>query len=264
MIQMTDGDMLHYLLPWYVNGTLSSGERAGFKTHLGSCVACQRARQTLLVLQSEVEQQGESLFEDHPSSQELVAFARNELSEDESGRVQRHLVLCSPCALEKRWVLGDAAGQQGLRAVSQRTNLRRFFIPLAAAASLILAVTLWPLLQQQDGGTARTGLVDVYFLDSTARAAESQVLQVPADAESFTLFLQVDALPEELPLVVEVLDTEDNSLYQGIQGNSLVRDTFLALNCRRSDFPDGDYVARVRSQADVDAAWTEFPFQVRS
>jgi hypothetical protein len=107
--------------------------------------------------------------------------------------------------------------------------------------------------------------VDVYFLDSTVRAAEPQVLEVPADAASFTLFLQVDALPEDLPLVVEVLDAAGNSLYRGIQDDSLVRDTFLVLNCRRSQFPDGDYVARVRSQAADDAAtWTEYPFQVLS
>lgn len=264
MVQMTDGDMLHYLLPWYVNGTLSSGERAGFEAHLGGCAACQRARQTLLVLRSEIEQQGESLFEDHPSSLDLVAFARNELPEEESGRVQRHLVLCGPCALEKRWVLGDAAGQQVARTSPQRTSLRRYFMPLAAAAGLILAVTLWPLLQQQDGGTAGTRLVDVYFLDSTVRAAEPQILQVPADVASFTLFLQVDALPEELPLEVEVLDAAGNSIYQGVQDDSLVRDTFLVLNCGRSDFPDGDYVARVRSKATADAVWTEYPFQVRS
>lgn len=261
---MTDGDMLHYLLPWYVNGTLSSGERAGFETHLASCAACQRARQTLLVLQLEIEQQGESLFEDHPSSQDLVAFARNELSGDESGRVQRHLVLCGPCALEKRWVLGDPAGQQRVRTSPWRTHLRRTFLPLAAAAGLILAVALWPFLQQQAGGTAGTGLVEVYFLDSTVRAAETEVLHVSAEAMSFTLFLQVDALPEELPLEVEVLDPEGNSLYQGIQGESLVRDTFLVLHCLRSDFPDGRYMARVRSQADGDAMWMEYPFEVRS
>jgi hypothetical protein len=169
-----------------------------------------------------------------------------------------------PCALEKRWVLGDAAGQQVVRTSPQRTNLRRYFIPLAAAASLILAVALWPLLQQQDGGTAKTGFVEVYFLDSTARAAEPQVVDVAADAASFTLFLQVDALPEELPLEVEVLDAAGHSIYQGVQDDSLVRDTFLVLNCGRSDFPDGDYVARVRSKAAADAVWTEYPFQVRS
>lgn len=264
MVQVNDGDTRHYLLPWYVNGTLSSGERAGFETHLGGCAACQRARQTLLVLRSEIEQQGESLFEDHPSSQDLVAFARNELSEDDAGRVQRHLVLCNPCALEKRWVMGDAAGQQVPRTSPQRTSLRRYFMPLAAAAGLILAVALWPLLKQQSGDTAGTGLVDVYFLDSTVRAAEPQVLEVPDDAASFTLFLQVDALPEELPLQVEVLDAAGNSIYQGIQDDSLVRDTFLVLNCLRSQFPDGDYRARVRSQAATDTAWTEYPFRVGS
>ena len=120
---MNDGDMLHYLLPWYVNGTLSSGERAGFEAHLEGCAACQRARQTLMALQSEIEQQGESLFENHPSSQDLVAFARNELSPDDAGRVQRHIVLCSPCALEKRWILGDAAGQQAARVSQHRSGL---------------------------------------------------------------------------------------------------------------------------------------------
>lgn len=120
------------------------------------------------------------------------------------------------------------------------------------------------LVQADDDGAAGTGLVEVYFLDSTVRAAEMQVLHVSAEAMSFTLFLQVDALPEELPLEVEVLDPEGNSLYQGIQGESLVRDTFLVLHCLRSDFPDGRYMARVRSQADGDAMWMEYPFEVRS
>jgi hypothetical protein len=43
-----------------------------------------------------------------------------------------------------------------------------------------------------------------------------------------------------------------------------VRDTFLVLNCLRDQFPDGDYIARVRSRDDAGAAWTEYPFQVRS
>ncbi|MCH7571187.1 MAG: hypothetical protein IH919_11580, partial [Deltaproteobacteria bacterium] len=52
-------------------------------------------------------------------------------------------------------------------------------------------------------------------------AAEPQVLQVHADVAAFTLFLQVDALPEELPLEVEVLDAAGNSIYQGVQDDSL-------------------------------------------
>jgi hypothetical protein len=133
---------------------------------------------------------------------------------------------------------------------------------MAAAAALILAVALWPLLLEKESGTAGTGLVDVYFLDSTVRAAEPEVLEVPAGAGSFTLFLQVDLLPEELPLEVEVLDAGGALLYQGVQGTALVRDTFVVLNCERSDFPDGDYTARVRSQSADGAGWTEYRFQV--
>jgi hypothetical protein len=161
--------------------------------------------------------------------------------------------------------MGEAAGQQAPAETSPRSavSLRRYFLPVAAAAALLLAVALWPLLLQKDG-TAGTGLVEVYFLDSTVRAAEPEVLEVPAGAGSFTLFLQVDLLPEELPLDVELLDVSGDLLYQGMQGTALVRDTFVVIHCRRSDFPDGDYTARVRSQASDGTGWTEYAFQGRS
>ena len=38
---MNDGDMLHYLLPWYVNGTLSEDQAALVREHIETCDDCQ-------------------------------------------------------------------------------------------------------------------------------------------------------------------------------------------------------------------------------
>src|SRR4051812_22598037 len=77
------------LLPWYLNGTLESGELAEVRQHLETCERCRAALAET--------GQAWSVFTQHVPAQDLVALA---WGEDPSLAAEEHLAACAECAAE--------------------------------------------------------------------------------------------------------------------------------------------------------------------
>ena len=68
-------DRPHDLLPWYANGTLGEEDSRVFREHLRQCDACREEMDAIEQIRGELEQRGDALLEDHPTSEQLVATA---------------------------------------------------------------------------------------------------------------------------------------------------------------------------------------------
>jgi hypothetical protein len=77
------------LLPWLLNGTLESGERAEVWSHLETCASCRRSLAET--------REAWSVFAQHLPSQDLVTLAWGEAP---SEAVEEHLASCARCAAE--------------------------------------------------------------------------------------------------------------------------------------------------------------------
>ena len=89
-------DRSHDLLPWYANGTLGEDESRAFREHLRQCEACREEMDAIEQIRSELEQHGEALLEEHPTSERLVATVSGELKGPEAATVRRHIALLPP------------------------------------------------------------------------------------------------------------------------------------------------------------------------
>ncbi len=80
-------------LPWFLNGSLPSAERAEVRTHLATCDACRAAlAETRL---------GYRIFSAHVPAEALVEYAWDRTPEGiDSGLVERHLAECPECTAE--------------------------------------------------------------------------------------------------------------------------------------------------------------------
>lgn len=68
------------LLPWYLNGTLTGGERAQVEAHLSACLPCRRELEAQRALQSAV-----SALPQHPELSRALAHAHAQLDAAERG-----------------------------------------------------------------------------------------------------------------------------------------------------------------------------------
>jgi hypothetical protein len=265
---------LHELLPWYVAGTLGAGETKAFETHLGRCPDCAREHRVWTDLQKTLERHGEGFLADHPAPEALVAAILPDHdprpSEQQRLAVEHHLAMCPTCAEEARWIRGESAASAGpgttrvWAAGATRVGRRAWIGPVAGvAAGFVLALAVLFPSRPSRVATA-TSLIEVHQIQATTRAAGSPAsVRLPADAGSFHLLLEVEPDGGVLPVRLTIERADGRRIYEadGIARDDLFRERFLFVACRRSDYPDGDYVAKVVTPPDGGRA-TEYPFRV--
>ena len=270
------GKDLHDLLPWYVGGSLGREEAHAFEIHLGQCADCARELPVWTELRKRLELHGAELLADHPAPEALVAVAlpEHEPRPDESQRlaVERHLAVCPTCADEARWIRGEAEAVGGSRAQRAATigptsvGRRAWIGPLAgvAAGFLLAALVLLPLRPSRVETT--TALIGVHQVQAATRDGGSPAeVRLPADAGSFHLLLEIDGAGDDFPVRLTIERSDGRAIYaaDGVRKEDLFRERFLFVACRRREYPDGDYVAKVVTARDGGRA-TEYPFRVGS
>ena len=95
LFSIDDPDHAHAseVLPWYVNGSLSSAEHARVEHHIGECAACRAELAALRELQSVVQSEGEEAVE-----ADALARMHARIAEDEAR--------CAPARAGRRGWLG--------------------------------------------------------------------------------------------------------------------------------------------------------------
>lgn len=268
-------DRLHELLPWYLNATLGPEEKEAFERHLAVCEACRKERDLLLKLQAEVALQGESFLADHPTPDKLVALvapaaAEKPLGEPEAAQLRQHLALCATCAEEARWLRGEAAAGPALperRLASRIARPTRRIWPWASAALLLLALGVVPLWVRRPPPGSATATPRLAFVNPTERAGgEPSEVEVEPGAPAIHLLFPVDLAPDAFPAVLEILGPDRRLLYRrdDIVASDLYRGAYLLVVCRRDEYPDGDYLARVRGSGRHSGLVIDYPFRIRS
>ncbi len=263
---------MHELLPWYANGTLEPSEAAAFERHLADCADCRRELDLLKKLRIEIERHGAALLGDHPTPEQLVGSLHAEEGEVdpvEVEAVRRHLALCSSCGQEARWASGDeearSPGPPRRPSRSARPTLTAIgWGALAAAAMLLLAVGLFLDRSPSPGGG--TGVTFMALVEPTQRgASDVPEIVVAPDADRIHLLLPVDLPPDGFPATLEVMDARGRVIHRDetVDPENLYRGAFLLFSCRRTDCPDGRYVARLVPSGAPDAP-TEYPFRLRT
>ena len=97
------------------------------------------------------------------------------------------------------------------------------------------------------------------------RAAGTSVVEVREGEASFEIVLPVDLGPSSYPVSLEIRDAHGRVVFTRDGIREAYRDRFLFVECARSDFPDGDYVARATLSAapgTAAPAAVEFGFRV--
>jgi len=106
----------------------------------------------------------------HPSPEAIAALARREGSEESRLSTLDHVMSCNNCRRELD--LLRSIEQAGLSAGSaQRQSSRRWFLPAALAASLLLAVGVGSRLLRQETETTRGGSDAIALIQPGSTAA---------------------------------------------------------------------------------------------
>jgi hypothetical protein len=109
----------------------------------------------------------------HPSPDAIDALARREGSEESRLATLDHVMSCADCRRELD--LLRSIEQAGVAAGSaERQSSRRWFMPAALAASLLLAVGVGSRLLHQDADTTRGGEDAVVLIQPTGTAAAGE------------------------------------------------------------------------------------------
>ncbi len=130
--------------------------------------------------------------------------------------------------------------------IARRRLLRwKVVLPWLAAAAVLIAISL-PLWRQRERSARPTGIVQAFYVEPAQRAPGPAVLRLPPSAEGFQIVLPVDLGPGDLPVAVGIHDHAGRIVFARDGVTEVYRDSFLLVSCDRGDFPDGDYVVRVR------------------
>ena len=183
--------------------------------------------------------------------------------------VRRHLALCSTCAQEARRASGyeEARSPDASRPPARRawpTGTAVGWGALAAAAMLLVAVALFVVRSPSPAGD--TGIAFMALVEPTQRgASDVPEIVVAPDADRIHLLLPVDLPPDGFPATLEVMDARGRVIHRDetVDPENLYRGAFLLFSCRRTDCPDGRYVARLVPGGAPDVP-TEYPFRLRT
>jgi hypothetical protein len=248
-----NGEPIHDLLPFSLNGTLEAADQERFAGHLAGCAACREAADILAGLKTEIERHGEAFFEPHPAADRLVAACLPGPPGPEREAVLGHLALCPTCAVEARLVRG-AGDRRRLKAA----------LPWAIAASALVVAGLG--LTLRPWGERATRVVRPTYVEQRVRAGGVTLVAVPEGASFFEIVLPIDLGPSSFPVTLEIRAAGGRVVFVRDGIREAYRDRFLFVECARSDFPDGDYVARATPSAaagEAPPAPVEFAFRVR-
>lgn len=237
---------LHELLPWYVSGTLEPEEARAFEIHLRDCRSCGRDLGPLRQMLEAIERHGEAFFRPHPDPDRIVAEAFDRMPPSEAEEIHTHLLLCSTCALESRLAREGREGTAATEPIARRRPVRwKVVLPWLAAAAVLISISL-PVWRQRERGARPTGIVQAYYVEPAQRAPGPAVLRLPPSTEWFQIVLPIDLRPDDLPVAVSIHDHAGRIVFARAGVRDVYRDSFLLVSCDREDFPDGDYVVRVR------------------
>ncbi|MCP3978636.1 MAG: zf-HC2 domain-containing protein [bacterium] len=256
----------HELLPWYVTGALEAAEAASFERHLEACASCRDEVELLGSVRTEAGVHGAEFFDDHPSPDDLIDALADDLPQEQSRRVLRHVAICSACSTEARWIRGEeiVGGNVHSFPAPQSAPAARsaWWGWVAAAAALTLLVVN---VATQRGSEPTSGVVQSLLVSGAERGASGAPRIVPApDARSFELVFDLALRESAFPLTVELVDERGALVHRetDVPFAALREAIYLHVVLDARDFPAGRYVARIRS-ADTDIP-DERPFRVDS
>lgn len=283
-------DRMHDRLPWYVNGTLDADESVMFQRHLDSCPACQKELRVLEALRDELEKHGEDLLGDHPPPEQLAALiepADEPLTEEQSAGVRRHLAICATCAEESSWLRGEAIADLGsgapdlARPVSGAPSAREAeapraptraarrpmaVLPAVAVALAAVAIVLVVRTPRSQPHPRSEVVVQSQLILPTQRTEGRTTVHVRSDATTIRVHLEIDFDAASFPLALEILGAKDEVVLRrdGIAADEVTGGRFLFLDLPRDQFPDGDYIVRLRSAANGAEPPAEYPMRLIS
>ncbi len=258
----------HELIPWHVAGTLDPDEASRFQEHVAACRACAEEEPLLRSMKEAIAAHGEAFFLPHPDPEQIVAEAMEGLPGPAGEVVRQHLLFCSSCALEVDLVRREESAPPA--AIAHREPLWwaswRPRLPWVVAVASLLVATI-SVGRQAVRGPRSTSVLETRYVEGPQRSAALSLVEVPRTAGVFQIVLPVDLPADSFPLSLEILDGRGRSIYSRGDLRSIYRDSFLFVACDRRDFPDGEYVARVRAAARSGAppvSPLEFRFRVVS
>jgi len=91
------------LIPWYVNGTLESAERAQLEAHLQSCEACRREHQAQVRLHEAMQTDDTLVFAAEPSFRKLMTRIGTQEDAGDLGRAAAPAATAPQSAPAPRW-----------------------------------------------------------------------------------------------------------------------------------------------------------------
>lgn len=117
------------LLSELVTGELGEDLTAELRVHVETCAECRELLRTLQLVHEEVSAHGPALFQEHPSSEDLVRFstADEELPLERMVEIGAHVRACPTCRLEAETAglalsATDAGWRRAVRALSPRAR----------------------------------------------------------------------------------------------------------------------------------------------
>ena len=141
-------DQAALLLPEYLQGRLSAGDREGVAAHLRECDECAALARTHRVLAEALAEAAAAGAPAHPGSDEIVDYALNgdQMPTPDLARIGAHLQQCGPCRqavdatreAETSLRLGSGAGRSGLAGLLARFRGQGGLAMAAGLALLLL------------------------------------------------------------------------------------------------------------------------------
>ena len=209
----TNHEQFQQEIAGYLAGRLSDDESAELRAHIGSCEECAELVEAWAPAVAGFQFAGAEILTPHPSSVELLRYARGE---EQAGEVTvRHLETCPTCSLE---VEGARAGSV-VREIRPASKITRY-VSMGLAAGLLLGLGLANLVRTPEGRSALgPGATQLYTLDQTVRSSDdATVLDVDRDSTVLPLVL-IPAIPDDASpddsFRIELRDEDGEAAWSG-------------------------------------------------
>jgi hypothetical protein len=269
-VNSTDHEQIQQEIAAYLAGRLTDAESKTVRDHIEACESCAEVVEAWTPVVHGFRAAGKELLEPHPDSQELLQFARGEITGSDS--LKTHLETCPTCLLEVEGARAGSALAEAKPEKVVRSVQPIRYVAMALAAGLVLGVGLMTLvLDPGSGFKGLDGASQLYTLEETVRSTgDTMILEVEPGSTVLPLVL-LPAIPDdaspEARFTFEILNEQGETGWSGNYSAAELNhylEVSGVLTLMVPTLPEGAYTMQLQTDDDpANGPLQEFRFQVR-
>ena len=254
------------LLPWLINGTLTTDEAQQVNRHVDQCAVCKSKLEKMRWISAQIENCNETLCPEHVWPEMLVDYveARSELTRSDILSIEKHLESCTRCrnemeilrkvnaSLPSEPVRTDLPNRIKDRLTSIFQNIQDqpawiYVIILILLVPAYMGIFKWrPALQRLQQPQVAESVFELDASDLRSDTAMENVITLPPGTGVFSFSFHVPVLDsEQIRYDAFIMDSRENVIWQQKDIKSLDSYGTFLLICGSQFFKEGLFTLKV-------------------